>query len=67
MDPFHAMTQQFTTRFGRAPSDLELADMFIAAGISLHAQTLPPAQVATRIQQMLTPGTPLNTFLRLFK
>ena len=66
MDPLNAMRQHFINRFGRAASDTELADMFLAAGIMMH-ETQSPPQVLSRVKQMLTPGTPLNTFVRQFK
>ena len=67
MDPLNAMRQQFTETFRREPNETELADMFLAAGIMMHAASVLPSQILSRVQQMITPGTPLNTFLRYFK
>lgn len=69
MDILQAMRQSFAHKFGHAPSDVELADMFLAQGIMLHADggEMTPSQILSRVQSMLTPGAPLNSFLRKFK
>ena len=67
MDPLLAIRQQFARHFGHAPSDSELGDFLLATAIMMHADTLTPPQIVSRATQMLTPGTPLNAFLRRWK
>jgi hypothetical protein len=68
MDIYAAFRQKFIERFNRAPRDTEIADLAMAATISFYLDAnLSPQQVQSRLQQMLTPGTPLNTFLRNFR
>ena len=69
MDLLTALQQNFVQRFGRQPQRHELADYAQAAAVFLYIDAnFSPPQIQQRLQQMLTPGTALNTnFLVRFK
>lgn len=64
MDQF--LQQRFVEIFGRQPHPVEVADLGVALSILLYAKPagLSMQQIQQRLQQIVTPGTPLFQFLR---
>jgi hypothetical protein len=59
------LRRQFAETFGRQPNPVEVADLGIALSVLLYLKPagLSVQQIQQRLQQMLTPGTPLYQFL----